>query len=52
MHVPRIRLSTLLVSLAVIAGLLAFWRLNPQDTFLVLIPFELLVLIPAIILVT
>ena len=50
--IPRVHLATLLLSIAVIACQLAFWRLKPSDTFLVLIPFELLVLVLAIILVT
>ncbi|MEO6808168.1 MAG: hypothetical protein ABI353_03530 [Isosphaeraceae bacterium] len=47
----RTRLSTILEFIAVVAVLLAFYRLKPRDEFLGIIPFELFVVLLAIILV-
>jgi hypothetical protein len=48
----RVRLSTVLVSIASLAMLLAFWRLKPRQTFIEIVPFELLAFLLAIILIT
>lgn len=47
----RVRLSTVLVGVAVVATLLAFWKLKPRNAF-DMVPFEFLVLLLGIILAT
>jgi hypothetical protein len=54
MSLPRIRISIVSVSIALVAALLAFyrWRLKAPRGLVEVIPFELLVVVLAIILVT
>ncbi len=48
----QFRLSTVLVSVSIVAALLAFWKLKPQGAFIEIIPFEFVMFLLAIILVT
>lgn len=52
MPLLRYRVLTLLLLTAVAAAILAFWRLKPRNDFLAVVPFGLLVIVLAIVLVT
>ena len=47
----RVRLSTILLSIAALAVLLAFWRSKPNEEFLQFGLFEFLVILLAILLI-